>query len=413
MAVSSERTEAEAVASRATSSVPPTPSGPPDSPDSPDLPGLPEPGASPKADGGATALDSPGSSGSPFGQLGRPLRRTSPFYIGFVGALGVLLAWLLGRALVNASQVIVLLVIALFLAVGLNGIAERVQHTGLSRRASVTIVAVGVLLVFVGFIAAVVPPLVSQVTQFLATAPDSLAKLQTNPGLQRLDQDYGIVDRLREVLTSDKLTQNLFGGVIGVGRLVLGSLLSVLTVLILTLYFLASLPSMKHHAYQLVPRSRRTRVTLLGDEILLRIGGYVLGQLLVATCAAATTLLLTEIIALPYPLLLALVVGMLDLIPMIGATLGAVIVTATALTESPTKAVISLAFFVLYQQIENYLIYPRVMRQSVDVPPAMIVVAALVGGGLLGVFGAMLAIPTAAALLLITREVVLPRQDRL
>jgi len=402
VAVGSERIDPSVAA--------PPPAAAPSEPLAP--PAGPAASVSPKADGGATALDSPGGSGSPFGQLGSPLRRTSPFYIGFVGALGVLLAWLLGRALVNASQVIVLVVIALFLAIGLNGPVERVQGTGLSRRASVAVVAVGVVVVFVGFISAVIPPLVAQTTQFLTNAPDALGRLQSNPSLQRLNADYGVVDRLRVVMSSDKLAQNLFGGVIGVGRLVLGSLLSVLTVLILTLYFLASLPSMKHHAYQLVPRSRRVRVTLLGDEIMQRIGGYVLGQLLVATCAAVTSFLLAEFIHLPYPLLLALVVGMLDLVPMIGATLGAVIVTLTALTESPTKALITLAFFVLYQQIENYLIYPRVMRHSVDVPPAMTVVAALVGGGLLGVFGAMLAIPTAAALLLITREVVLPRQDR-
>jgi predicted PurR-regulated permease PerM len=348
----------------------------------------------------------------PFGTPGRPLRRSSPFYIGFVGGLGALVAWYLSKAIVGASQVIVLIMVSMFLAVGLNPIVERLNRRGVPRRLAVLAVTLGVMLVFVGFLAAVVPPLASQTSDLITSIPDGLESLNNNPTIQRLDAQYGIIANISKFVSSPDLATTVFGGVLGVGKFVLGSLFSAFTVLILTLYFLSSLPNIKRQAYQIAPRSRRQRVQLLGDEILARIGGYVDGALTIATIAGISTFLLLEILSLKYAVTLALVVAILDLIPMVGASVGAAIVCLVALFDSPVKALVCVGFYVVYQQLENYLIYPRVMKRSVDVPPAMTVIAALIGGTMLGVVGALIAIPTAAAALLIFREVLVPRQEK-
>ena len=136
-----------------------------------------------------------------------------------------------------------------------------------------------------------------------------------------------------------------------------------------------------------------------------------LGAFVVAMCAGISTLVFLFIVGLSeYAVALAVVVTILDVIPMIGATLGAVVVTASAFATDPRTGLFCVVFFVLYQQVENYVVYPRVMSRSVDIPGWLIVIAALIGASLLGVVGALLAIPTAAALLLIVREVVVPRQ---
>jgi predicted PurR-regulated permease PerM len=181
---------------------------------------------------------------------------------------------------------------------------------------------------------------------------------------------------------------------------------------LLTLYFLASLETTKNANYKLAPASRRERVSVLGDRVIHNIGGYVSGAFIVAMCAGISSLIFLFAVGLSeYAVALAFVVTVLDVIPMIGATIGAVIVTAIAFANDIKIGIACAIFYVIYQQIENYVIYPRVMRRSVDVPGAVTVIAALIGAALLGVVGALLAIPTAAAVLLVMREVVVKRQD--
>lgn len=366
-------------------------------------------------DGDGNGADSGHGDGEqkfPFGRPGRPLLRTSPFLTGFTGALGVLVAWYLVQAIATARQVLVLIVVSMFLAVGLNPAVEALQARGVGRRWAVGAVFLGVLAFFVGFGFAVVPPLTEQVAAFASAVPDYVRDLQNNPTISRLDQRYQILERAEDYLTSGTLGRQAFGGLVGAGVVVLSALFSTVTVLILTLYFLASLPSIKRLAYQLAPRSRRLRVRLLGDEVLSRIGGYVGGVMVIAGINGTATFFLLQILGIQYALALALIVALLGVIPMIGATLGAVVVTVVAFFQSLPAAIACAIYYVIYQQVENYAIYPRVMKRSVDVPPAVTIIAALIGGALLGVVGALLAIPTAAALSLILREVVLPRQER-
>jgi predicted PurR-regulated permease PerM len=349
---------------------------------------------------------------NPFGLPGQPLSRRSPFRIGFTGALGVAMAYFLVQGLIQARQVLILIVVSMFLAVGLNPAVEALQRRGLRRRWAVVVVFASVILFFLAFGAAVLPPLGAQVTQFIQSAPGYLDQLQGNRTIDRLDEQFRLIDRARSYLASGDVGARAFGGLVGVGRVVLSTTFSTLTVLILTLYFLSSLPNIKRTAYRLAPRSRRARVGLLADEILLRVGGYVGGALTIAAIAGLSSYVFLTILDLRYALALAMLVTITDLIPLVGATIGAVAVTTVGFFHSVPIGIACLVFYVIYQQVENYLIYPRVMKRSVDVAPAVTVVAALVGGTLLGFVGALLAIPSAAAVQLILEEVVMPRQDQ-
>lgn len=347
-----------------------------------------------------------------FGRLGSPIRRDSPFMLGFLGALGVLLAYFLTQALVQARGVIILILVSLFLAIGLNPLVEWLMARDMRRGPAIGIVFLIVIGAFVGFGFAVVPPVVEQSDAFVEELPGYLDDLRRNPTVRRFDESYALIDRAQNYITSGNLGQRLFGGIVGVGRVVLSAVFSAFTVLIMTLYFLAALPSMKRQAYRLVPATRRERVQLLSDEVLTRIGGFVSGALTVAFVAALTSYIFLLIVGMPYALALAVFVGLLDLIPLVGATIAAVVVSLIGFTESVTVGLACLVFYVAYQQFENYVAYPRVMRRAVDVPAPMTVVAVLLGGALLGVVGALLAIPTAAAILLVVRQVAIPRMDR-
>jgi predicted PurR-regulated permease PerM len=347
-----------------------------------------------------------------FGRLGRPMQRDSPIRLGFLGALGVFLAWFLIQAIVQARSVIILIVVSLFLAVGLNPIVEALTRRGMRRTFAITIVFLVVIGAFVGFGFAVVPPVAEQSDAFVKNIPGYLGDLRKNPTIRQFDNDYGVIEKAQAYVTSGDLGQRLFGGLIGVGRIVVNAVFGAFSVLILTLYFLASLPSMKRQAYRLVPATRRERVQLLTDEILARIGGFVSGAFTVAFIAAVTSYIFIRIVDLPYALALAVFVGLFDLIPLVGATIAAIGVTTLGFIQSPSVGIACLIFYIAYQQFENYVIYPRVMRSAVDVPAAVTVVAVLIGGALLGVVGALLAIPAAAAILLVVRQVAIPRMDQ-
>ncbi|HEY3867392.1 MAG TPA: AI-2E family transporter [Actinocrinis sp.] len=343
---------------------------------------------------------------------GRPLRRTHPYYIGFVGGLGVIFAYYLAQALLSLIGILVLIVIALVLALGLNPFVERLTDRGMRRRWAVLIVAAAVLVLFGGFAAAIAQPLAQQTTALIASLPGHLQHLGHNRTIQQLDAKYNLIGRLEQSLTAAGTAKLVAGGVLGFGEFIISSVFKAFTVLVLTIYFVSSLPSIKLAAYQLVPGSRRLRIEALTEQVLTRIGGYVSGALIVASLAALATLLLLVGLRIPYMLPLVLLIGLTDLIPLIGATIGAVLVTVLVFFDSPTKAVVTGIFFILYQQFENYIVYPRVMHRTVDVPPMIGVIAALIGFSLLGVVGALLAIPLSAGLLHIAKEVALPAQDR-
>jgi predicted PurR-regulated permease PerM len=354
--------------------------------------------------------------GRRYGQAGRPLNRQSPFYMGFVGGIGVLTALLLWQTLGRLTTVLTLVVIAFFLALTLNPLVEFLTRHGLRRGGAVALVFAGVVAVFTLLGLVVVPPVITQGTDLAQKAPDYLDQILRSSFVKDLDQHYGVVDKIQDEfnkrITDGNFLSQVFGGVLGVGAAVIGGIFQTFTVLVLTLFLLASFPRVKQGAYAIVPASRRPRVISLSEEIMRRTGSYAIGQVAVATINAICSWIMMMIVGIPYAAVLAVAVGFLGLIPMVGATAGAAVVCLVAIFDEPKKAVIALIYYVVYQQVENYVVAPRIMQRTVSVPGAVTVVAALAGGTLLGVLGALLAIPVAAGLLLLYEEVLLPRQRR-
>jgi predicted PurR-regulated permease PerM len=345
-----------------------------------------------------------------FGRPGPPLNWRNPFLIGFGGGLGVLLAYTAFLGLRNAASILVLIFIGLFLAIGLNPAVTRLRAWGVPRAGAVAIVALSVVGLLAGGVIALIPPLVTQATELINNVPDYIESLQRSQTINDLIQRYGIVAKVQNALNAGTVG-NALGGVVGGAKLLFGTIFNILTVLVLTIYFMASFERIKEVAYSMVPASRRNRVRLLTDEILTKVGAYMVGALAIAVVAGLSSFVLAMVLGLGYPFALAVVVAVCDLIPQIGATLGAVIVSLVGFASSLTAGIVCVVFFIVYQQVENYLIYPRVMRRSVKVSDVAAVVAALLGVALFGVVGALVAIPMVAAIQLIIREVVVPSQE--
>jgi predicted PurR-regulated permease PerM len=347
---------------------------------------------------------------NPFGRPGERLSRRSPFAIGFLGGLGVLFAFVVGLAVADTRQVLVLILVAAFLAVGLDPLVTWLTGKGLRRGHAVLVVVVLVLIVLAGFIAAIAPPIASQTKELVHQGPSYVQRLDKNPTIARFDAHYHVVQKVQS-RAQKGFSISALGGVFGVGKAILSALASLLTVVILMLYFLANLPAIKGVVYRTVPRTRRARVGLLVDEMLARVGGYVLGNLATSLVAGLASFGWLVAWGIPYPVALAVFVAVTDLIPLIGATIGAVVVTAVALFHGLAAGIATIVFFLVYQQFENYVLQPRVMRRTVDVAPLVTVLSALVGAALLGVLGALIAVPFAAAIQLLVTEVLYPRQD--
>ena len=350
-----------------------------------------------------------------FGKKGAPLNTQHPFYFGFLAASGALVAITFLRALQSASQVFVLIIISLFLAMGLNPAVDYLQSRKLKRGASVGVVVVVALLVIILFALVVIPPVFSQANDLIDSAPQLIDSLKNNRTIAELNNQYGVIDTLQAKfeswVTDGKILTGAFGGVVGVGRTVLSGAFSTLTVLVLTLYFLSSLPSVTKIFYRLAPASRRERVSKIGDAIISRVGAFVGSQVLIAALAAIFVFFLSLGLNLPYAAALGMVILFVALIPLVGHFIGASIVILVALTESPTKALLALILYTLYVQIENYIITPRIMKRSLSIPGLVTILAALLGTSLLGLVGGLLAVPIAAAVLLIMDEVVFPKAD--
>ena len=255
------------------------------------------------------------------GELGRPVNRRSPFMIGLHAAFGVAVAYGLIELFIQARSVLILIGLAFFIAAGLDPIVGWLVRHGVPRWAAVVIVIVGGVGIVAGFLAAAIPPLASEATALAHQIPHYLHDLQDrNSQLGKFNVKYHVQDRLTKLLTSG--SGSLVGGVIGAGALVIGTVSEILAIAVLSIYFLAGLPQIKLFTYRLIPHSRRPRAILIGDEIFAKVGGYVLGNFITSVIAGLGTYLWLLAWGVPYPLLLGMFVAFLDLIPVIGSTIG-------------------------------------------------------------------------------------------
>ncbi|MDY6055713.1 AI-2E family transporter [Micrococcus sp.] len=339
----------------------------------------------------------------------------APVATGFLATTGVFLALAVVWVLQTNGSLLVWIAAALFIALGLDPIVRAVERRGAPRWAGVLLAALGLASLASAFIALLVPTVVEQSTQLVQDLPATVDSVMATPWFVFLDEHFQIQHAVRDALarptTDGAAVTDLFGGLVGLGRTVMNAMFSTVVVVVLTLYFLASLPHMKYWVYRLAPRSKRDRVQELGEKITSSVGHYVMGQTMVALLNGSVAFIAMTVAGTPFPVLLAFVAAILAFIPLVGAVTGGLILTAVSLMVSWETAALFAAIYFIYLQVEAYVVSPRVMARAVSVPAAVAVIAVIAGGALLGVLGALMAIPTAAAVLLLVREVVVPRQD--
>jgi predicted PurR-regulated permease PerM len=344
------------------------------------------------------------------GRPGRPINKRSPFFIGMAAAAGVAVTYGLAEVIIRARGVLVLIGLALFIAAGLDPLVRWLTRRGLPRWAAVITILLAAAVVVAAFFAAAIPPLSAQVTALTQNLPGYLHALQNhNSELGKLNAQFHVRKNVTNLVHTRG--SELIGGALGAGELVLSAAGSAFVVAVLTIYFLAGMPKIKLFAYRLAPQSRRTRAILIGDEIFAKVGGFVLGNFLTSAVAGIGTYIWMLIFGIPYPILLALLVALLDLIPVIGSTTAGAIVTLVALTVSVPIAIATAGFYVAYRLAEDYLLVPRIMAKTVQLPGVISVLAVLVGGALMGIIGALVAIPAAAAIRLLLQEITFRHLD--
>lgn len=345
-----------------------------------------------------------------FGKPGRPLNPRSPFMIGMKATAGVITVIALTELLLKARSVLILIGLAFFIAAGLDPVVVWLSRHGLRRWMAVTIVLLALLALVGGFIAAAIPPVASQASTLIKDLPHYAQQLQNhNSTLGKLNDKYQVQQRISSLFSSKG--SELVGGVIGAGQIVISTVSSIVLVGVMTIYFLVGMPQTKLFFYRMVPHSRRPRVILLVDEIFTKVGGFVLGNVITSFIAGFGTFLWMLAFGIPYPALLGLLVFLLDLIPVIGSTVGGIIVTLVALTVSLPVAVATLAFYVVYRLAEDYLLVPRIIGRTVKVPALAGMVAIVLGGVVMGIIGALIALPVAAAIQLLLEEITFRRLD--
>jgi len=342
----------------------------------------------------------------PFGMPGRPLSQRSPFYVAFVATFGVAAAYLICQAVLKASSVLILILVAAFFAVGLDPVVTWLTDRGWRRSVAVGAVLLAAVGVITLFIVTAVPAITSEYNNLHKNVPKYLDRLQA--------RHDSIGDLARKVhISSNQISKALsYKGAVSLGKTILSTVVETLTIVVLTCYFLANLPAIKRSAYRLAPRSRRARVGLLSDEILRLVGGYLLGNVITSAIAGAAMAIFLLAMGVPDAVFLGLLVALFDLIPMIGAPVAGVIVALIALSVSLPTAIVTVAFTIAFRLLEDYLLSPRIMKKTVEVAPILTVVSVLIGGALLGIVGALIAVPVAAALDLIRREVFQPALDQ-
>lgn len=347
----------------------------------------------------------------PFGVPGRPSGQHSPLRYGFGLTAGGLMAYGLASAVVSVEHELLLILLAVFIAVGLDPIASFLVRRGLRRGIAIALIAVVALGAVGGFVAAAVPPLTTEASQLVEKAPDYGKQLKDrHTTLGKLNLKFHLTDKVTKQVSGGGGAAA--GGLLQAGGVLLSATVETIIVLVLIFYFLADLENITSAFYRLFPRHRRPRVGLLGDEVIARVGGYVLGNVFTSVVAIIGNYIVLLLLGVPYAFVLSVLVGVLDLVPLIGSTVGGAIVSVVALAAvGTTAAIITVIYHVIYRVFEDYVLNPRVLRRTVDVKPVVTVVAVFLGGSLLGIIGALIAVPAAAAIQLIVTEVVYPMRD--
>lgn len=345
----------------------------------------------------------------PFGSPGRRFERSSPFYLGLMASAGVAVTYGVIRLLGSASSALVLIGAGLFFALGLEPAVSSLVNRKLPRWTAVTLVVVVVFGVAAGSVAAVIPALVDQARQFIEHAPHYLQQAQDHSSaIGRLNERFHLQQMLTDAIHNGGGVS--VGRVVKVGQTVFGAVSHVGIVAVLTVYFVAGMPGIRATFYRFLPHSRRPRAILIGDEVVAKVGDWLFGNVLTSVIAGAATFVWCFIFHVPFALLLGVFVAILDLFPY-GSTVAGFVVSLVALTVSIPIAVATVAFYIVFRLAEDYLLTPRIIGRAVKVSGGVTVAAVLIGAAMLGVIGALAAIPIAAALQLLVQELLFPALD--
>lgn len=349
----------------------------------------------------------------------------NPFRLGLFGGLGVLVAVVIGSAVGSLATVLTYVGAALFLALGIDPLVSWLEKHGWKRPIAILTVLAGLLAIVAAFVLAVIPVITEQVGGLIQAAPDIVDQVVNQqvvenwwdaniPWLPYDDVVANVIGFFNDNL--GQITSTAIGTVLGIASGAFGAII----VLILMLYFVGSLASIKRGLYQLVPATKREKFIDLAEQIMDSVGRYVVGQVSMGLINGILSIIVLTIIGwivgdpIEYAALLAFIAGLFSLIPLVGTITGTIVISLAVLAFDGTPSVFWVAgWYLIYMQIEAYVISPNVMNRAVKVPGVVVVVAALAGGTLLGILGALVAIPVAAAILLIVKQVIIPRQSEL
>ena len=349
---------------------------------------------------------------------GRPFwaHLDSPFTAGLLLTLGGLVAILLGIALTNIATVIVYIALAMFASLGLDPVLKWFERHNVKRGWAIAIVFLILGVIGVGLLWLVVPTLIEQIGAFITGIPATIANFETTDTYKWLEGIFGpglntLVNDLQSFVTNPANIAAISGGLLKIGADIATAISGGLIVVVLTLYFVASLPAIKESMMQFAPARNRPKVRDMTNQITESVGGYLMGMVILAFFNSVVAFLLHLILGLPYPLLMGVLAFSITIIPLVGPVLYWIFATVLALFTSPLAALIFGISYLIYIQIEAYVITPRVMSKAISIPGSLVVIGALIGGTLLGLIGALVAVPVTASILLIIKQVFIPRQD--
>ncbi len=347
-----------------------------------------------------------------------PIKIGNAYQFGLLAGLGVLTAVLIGNALAAIATIITYVSAAIFITLGLDPVVSFLEKRKVPRGLAIFIVVIAIFGSFGGLIALLIPTIISQGTLLFSNAPEILNNVLKIDWIHSLDValsgsiTHGLTN-VGDFLSNSNNWPTMLGGVVQVSMAVFNGFFAGLTILILSLYFMASLTSFKRFTYSLVAASKRETFIGFSEVIADSIGRYVIGQVSIAALNAILGFIVMSIFNVPYAVVLAVLSFLLVLVPMIGSMVNSAVVILVALMVSPSAALGVAIFYLIYMQVEAYVVTPRVMKKAVKVPGAAVMIGALAGGTLLGLLGALVSIPATAAISMIIKQVWIKRQNEL
>jgi predicted PurR-regulated permease PerM len=346
----------------------------------------------------------------------------SPFRVGLFAGLGVLLALVIGGAVESLVSILTYILTAIFLALGLDPLVSWLEKRGVKRPIAIILTLVGVIGVVTGLVFALIPVITEQVTNLSELITDTIIPAFENDDLTKeiaanvpwLNLDE-VIDQVSAFFQDPANITDIGGGIFEAGVSIATGVFGGIVVLILMIYFVSSLGSLKRGLYQVVPASKRLEFIRLAEQISQSVGRYVMGQVTLAFVNGVLSFIVLSVLGVKYSALLAFIAFLGSLIPLVGTVSASVVISLAVLLFNGTgwQVIVVAAWYVVYMQVEAYVLSPRIMARAVKVPGVVVVIAALTGGTLLGILGALIAIPVAAAIQLILKEVILPRQNAL